>query len=660
MRVCLSLCLGAAALLPAYGLKLVEDSKTLNPKPSDEGLVFEDSQQQLQQEAADEAQAAAPAAAAAAAAEAQLFAEAAAAAADDDDAAAAQSFADAAAEAANQAATLAAAAAANEEDEQQQQQQQEPIHIFAPRQFRFTDPAGGKALTVYFHNTFEPFDWLSCSALHSLPSVCRQHPRSVVIDAMQELGSDPQPLLAALEEAGAANPQSICGLVKELATELLATERNLKPLPEGAVVETLNPSEGLEEGLDEGRGSAGKGLNAPRLVNPKPHLQIYSSSAKPATGTAPGTEPRIRIGINGFGRIGRLVFRIASKRKDMAVTHINSSLSAEYLAYLIKHDSVHGRFKGQVESRDGKLFFENNEIKLSKERDPSSIRWTDTGADFVCESTGAFCTFDLASKHVNRPEGARHVVISAPAKDEVTPTLVVGVNAETEYSPEMKVVSCASCTTNGLAPLLKVLDENFGIEEGLMTTVHAVTSSQKTVDAASSGSSKARSSSSSSSSNAWRSNRAAGGNIIPAATGAAKAVARCLPQLKGKITGMAVRVPTLDVSLIDLTCRLQRSSSYSELLQVVKAAAAAGPLRGLLGYTEQPVVSSDILGTECSTVFDANAGIMLNPNFVKLISWYDNEASYAARLVDLIAIMAAKDGLVEPGVGLNRKTFDEE
>lgn len=241
-----------------------------------------------------------------------------------------------------------------------------------------------------------------------------------------------------------------------------------------------------------------------------------------------------------------------------------------------------------------------------------------------------------------RAGGARHVVISAPAKDEETPTLVVGVNAEQDYQPSMKVVSCASCTTNGLAPLVKVLDEQFGLEEGLMTTVHAVTGTQRVVDATSA--------------KDWRGGRASGHNIIPSSTGAAKAVARCLPHMKGRLTGMALRVPTLDVSVVDLTCRLKTPTSYEDIKRAVKA-AADGPLFGILGYTEDPVVSSDIISTECSTVFDANAGIMLNPQFVKVVSWYDNEFAYSARVLDLIALMAAKDGLVPPGTGLDRKPF---
>lgn len=241
-----------------------------------------------------------------------------------------------------------------------------------------------------------------------------------------------------------------------------------------------------------------------------------------------------------------------------------------------------------------------------------------------------------------RADGARHVIISAPAKDKETPTLVVGVNAEAEYTPEMKVVSCASCTTNALAPLVKVLDEKFGLEEGLMSTVHAATGTQKVVD--------------SQSSKDWRGGRASSVNIIPASTGAAKAISRCLPHLNSKLTGLAFRVPTIDVSVIDLTCRLKKSATYEEIKSAIKHASETN-LKGILGYTEEPIVSTDILGTECSSVFDADASIMLNSSFFKFISWYDNEYSYSARLVDLIAIMASKEGLVPEGTGLNRKPF---
>ncbi|XP_026191742.1 uncharacterized protein LOC34623754 [Cyclospora cayetanensis] len=599
--------------------------------------------------------------------------------------------------------------------QQQQQQQQQQVHVFAPRNFRFFDSARGKVLNVFFHNAFgtlltlrcmlaqphspqidppssvgcsvshnrqtdalaPPFDRVACYELSESPSVCVEHPRcsmqegqasksprcalsnaylslaasslchravesvespsvqkeelqAVILDLMNELGVEPMPLMTALQEAGASNAESICELAKELAAEVLATERNMKQVEEEASSEVETSEESLlEELLQSSLGFIGGS----------------ASPLSPAGATLSGIETqdaRIRIGVNGFGRIGRLVFRIASSRPDMAITHVNSSMSPEYLAYMLKFDSVHGRFPGTVEVQDGTLFVNGRKVYLTSSRDPKTIDWQASGTDFVCESTGAFCTLKDASLHVDRPGGARHVVISAPAKDEETPTLVVGVNAETAYTPEMRVVSCASCTTNGLAPLVKVIDSNFGLEEGLMTTVHAVTGTQRVVDMASA--------------KDWRGGRAAGSNIIPSSTGAAKAVARCLPHMKGKLTGMAFRVPTLDVSVVDLTCRLKKSTSYEEIKAAVKA-AAEGDMKGILGYTEEDVVSSDITGTECSTVFDANAGIMLNPNFVKLISWYDNEFSYSARLVDLIAIMAAKDGLVPQGTGLNRKPF---
>ncbi|KAL8434555.1 hypothetical protein Efla_000071 [Eimeria flavescens] len=654
-------------------------------------------------------------AAAAAADNAQLFAQAAAAAAAAADPAAAQRFAAAAAAAADDA---AAAAAAEDQQQQQQQQEEETLNqktsVFAPRHFRFVDAANGKTLHVFFHNVYEPFDTVGCAALQSELAVCKEHPRcfvsvssssppyskedsqprcllteaylqlladgsvcsrianpvqggpsfesgelaSVVVDLLHELDVQHQPLLQALEAADAADAESLCGLAQELAAEVLATERSSAGASSSGSGELLAAEDELVAGLLESslgfisQGSQNLGGSIPpRVVSAKPHQQLAAntddnrppSSAtllRASSGSAGGE--RIRIGINGFGRIGRLVFRIATNRPDMAVTHINSSMSPEYLAYMLKYDSAHGRFPGEVEVRNGELFVNGRKIHLTASRDPQQINWEESGTDFVCESTGAFCTLKDASQHVERPGGARHVVISAPAKDEATPTLVVGVNAEAAYTPDMRVVSCASCTTNGLAPLVKVIDENFGIEEGLMSTVHAVTGTQRVVDM--------------SSSKDWRGGRAAGFNIIPSSTGAAKAVARCLPQMKGKLTGMAFRVPTIDVSVVDLTCRLKKSTTYDEIKAAVKA-AAEGEMKGILGYTEEAVVSSDITGSECSSVFDANAGIMLNPNFVKLISWYDNEYAYSARLVDLIAIMAAKDGLVPAGTGLQRKPF---
>eukprot|EP00922_Rhytidocystis_sp_ex-Travisia-forbesii_P029498 GHVS01043135.1.p1 GENE.GHVS01043135.1~~GHVS01043135.1.p1 ORF type:complete len:461 (+),score=104.53 GHVS01043135.1:122-1384(+) len=352
------------------------------------------------------------------------------------------------------------------------------------------------------------------------------------------------------------------------------------------------------------------------------------------------TNAPIRVGINGFGRIGRLVFRIAMERPDVVIKHVNCSMSPEYMAYLLKYDSAHGRFRGDVKADGDGLSVNGHHVSLSNARDPAEVPWGRVGVDYVCESTGNFCTTEGASKHVNRADGAQKVVISAPAKDEETPTLVIGVNAETDYSPDMVVVSNASCTTNGLAPLVKVLDDRFGLEEGLMTTVHAATATQNVVD--------------SSSKKDWRGGRAAGANIIPSSTGAAKAVGKCMPKMKGKLTGMSFRVPTIDVSVVDLTCKLRDATSYDEIKRAMKE-ESEGKLKGILGYTDEAVVSQDFLGDERSTIFDANAGIMLNPNFVKVVSWYDNEYGYSARLVDLMALMAAKDGRVPEGTG--RQSF---
>eukprot|EP00923_Selenidium_pygospionis_P020633 GHVN01035606.1.p2 GENE.GHVN01035606.1~~GHVN01035606.1.p2 ORF type:complete len:305 (+),score=49.06 GHVN01035606.1:2696-3610(+) len=303
-------------------------------------------------------------------------------------------------------------------------------------------------------------------------------------------------------------------------------------------------------------------------------------------------------------------------------------MDPEYMAYLLKYDTAHRQFDGTVEVIGGKLVVNGHPISISASRDPSEIPWGAAGVDYVCESTGAFCTTEGASKHIDRQGGAKKVVISAPSKDETTPTLVMGVNAEKDYTPSMSVVSCASCTTNGLAPLVKVIHDKFGLLEGLMTTVHAATATQAVVD--------------SSSKKDWRGGRAASANIIPSSTGAAKAVARCMPEMKGRLTGMSFRVPTIDVSVVDLTCRLEKPTSYDVIKGVMKEASETY-LKGILGYTEEPVVSSDFLSDTRSTVFDANAGIMLNPTFVKLVSWYDNEYAYSARLLDLITMMASKD-----------------
>jgi len=338
----------------------------------------------------------------------------------------------------------------------------------------------------------------------------------------------------------------------------------------------------------------------------------------------------IKLGVNGFGRIGRQVVRIAMDRDSFVLKHINSPMSPEYMKYLLEHDTVHGRFKGTCEITDTGLLVNGLPISLSATRDPTEIPWSSTGVEYVCESTGAFTTTPDCMKHIDG--GAKKVIISAPAKDAETPTLVVGVN-EADYDPaSMAVVSCASCTTNGLAPIVKTINEKFGIKQGLMTTVHAATASQLTVDGSMKGAD-------------WRAGRAASANIIPSSTGAAKAVAKAYPVMKGKLTGMAFRVPTVDVSVVDLTCELETPTTYEEIKAEVKLASETYA-KGIVGYTEDQVVSSDFVGETCSTVFDAGAGIMLTPTFVKLVSWYDNEWGYSTRLVDLVANMAAKDGVV--------------
>merc|ERR1712188_238263 len=339
----------------------------------------------------------------------------------------------------------------------------------------------------------------------------------------------------------------------------------------------------------------------------------------------------IKLGVNGFGRIGRQVVRIAMDKEDFVVKHINSPMSPEYMKYLLEHDTVHGRFSrggNSVELMDNGLKINGLPVTLSATRDPTEIPWTKAGVDYVCESTGAFTTTEGCMKHVEG--GAKKVIISAPAKDAETPTIVIGVNQE-DYKTDMKVVSCASCTTNGLAPIVKVINEKFGIKQGLMTTVHAATASQLTVDGSMKGAD-------------WRAGRAASANIIPSSTGAAKAVAKAYPVMKGKLTGMAFRVPTIDVSVVDLTCELEKETTYEDIKAEVKLASETYA-KGIVGYTEDQVVSADFVGEKCSTVFDANAGIMLDPPFVKLVTWYDNEWGYSTRLVDLVGLMAVKDGI---------------
>jgi len=331
----------------------------------------------------------------------------------------------------------------------------------------------------------------------------------------------------------------------------------------------------------------------------------------------------VKVGINGFGRIGRLVLR-AAMDKGVDVVAINDPfIPLDYMVYMFKYDSTHGRFKGDVSVVDGKLKINDQLIAVFGERDPTAIQWGSAGADYVVESTGVFTTTEKASAHFQG--GAKKVIISAPSAD--APMFVMGVN-EDAYASDMKVVSNASCTTNCLAPLAKVINDNFGILEGLMTTVHAATATQKTVDGPSN--------------KDWRGGRGASQNIIPSSTGAAKAVGKVIPALNGKLTGMAFRVPTPDVSVVDLTVRLAKETTYDEICAKMKE-AANGPLKGILDYTEDQVVSTDFIGDNHSSIFDAKAGIMLSSTFVKLVSWYDNEYGYSNRVIDLIQFMASKD-----------------
>ncbi|QNI67009.1 type I glyceraldehyde-3-phosphate dehydrogenase [Synechococcus sp. BMK-MC-1] len=331
----------------------------------------------------------------------------------------------------------------------------------------------------------------------------------------------------------------------------------------------------------------------------------------------------IRIGINGFGRIGRLAFRQAMACPDVEVVGVNDLIAVDYLAYLLRYDSTHRQFQGEIRVEDGALVVNGQRIRITAERDPSQLRWNEIGADYVLESTGFFLTGPLAQAHLDA--GAKRVVMSAPSKDD-TPMFVMGVN-HTSYAGQ-SIVSNASCTTNCLAPLAKVVHDNFGIVSGLMTTVHATTATQKPVD--------------SPSLKDWRGGRGAGQSIIPSSTGAAKAVGRVIPELNGKLTGMAFRVPTPDVSVVDLTVNLDRPTSYENLKQTIKQASQNG-LSGILGYTEDPIVSNDLLGESCTSVFDAGAGMALNDRFMKLVAWYDNEWAYSCKCIDLIRHMAAHE-----------------
>ena len=332
----------------------------------------------------------------------------------------------------------------------------------------------------------------------------------------------------------------------------------------------------------------------------------------------------IKVGINGFGRIGRIVFRNAVEHSDVEIVAVNDPfIETKYAAYMLKYDSTHGVFKGEIKEDGQNLIVNGKTVRFYQERDPSNIQWKETGAEYVVESTGVFTTIDKAKAHLNG--GAKKVIISAPSAD--APMYVMGVNEKT-YDGSADVISNASCTTNCLAPLAKVLNDKFTIVEGLMTTVHSYTATQKTVDGPSA--------------KDWRGGRTAAQNIIPSSTGAAKAVGKVIPELNGKLTGMSMRVPTANVSVVDLTVRLEKGASYDQIKTVIKE-AANGPLKGILDYTEDDVVSTDMIGNPASSIFDANAGISLNDNFVKLVSWYDNEWGYSRRVLDLLAYIAKVD-----------------
>jgi len=333
---------------------------------------------------------------------------------------------------------------------------------------------------------------------------------------------------------------------------------------------------------------------------------------------------KIKIGINGFGRIGRLVFRAASKNKNIQVVGINDLIDTNYMSYMLKYDTTHGRFDGSISVNGNNLEVNGKNIRVTNEKDPSKLNWSEIEAEYVIESTGLFLTKDSAKGHIK--SGAKKVIMSAPSKDD-TPMFVMGVNNK-QYKSDMDFVSNASCTTNCLAPLAKVLHDNFGIVSGLMTTVHATTASQKIVDGPSI--------------KDWRGGRAAFANIIPSSTGAAKAVGKVIPELDGKLTGMAFRIPIIDVSVIDLTVNLKSSTNYEEICLAMKN-ASENDLKGIIGYTEEDVVSTDFIGDSRTSIFDAGAGIMLNEKFVKVVSWYDNEWGYSSKVVELIQHMNSVD-----------------
>ena len=381
-------------------------------------------------------------------------------------------------------------------------------------------------------------------------------------------------------------------------------------------------SSAVRLGAENARLAGGPGAHS---VSACAELQVllFSAQLRVTDATEPSVSEKgfatmaIKIGINGFGRIGRLAFRVAAGRSDVEVVGINDPfIDPAYMAYMLKYDSTHGRFKGDVDVKDGKLVVNGKSIRVTAEKDPAALAWGAVGGDYIVESTGVFLTDEKARAHIKA--GAKKVVLSAPSKDE-TPMFVMGVN-HTEYKGQ-DIVSNASCTTNCLAPLAKVVNDKFGILEGLMTTVHAVTATQKTVDAPSA--------------KDWRGGRGAGQNIIPSSTGAAKAVGKVIPALKGKLTGMAFRVPTPNVSVVDLTVRLAKEATYDEIKAALKS-ASEGALKGILGYTEDDVVSTDFLTDPRTSIFDAKAGIQLSPTFVKLVSWYDNEWGYSNKLIDLL------------------------
>jgi glyceraldehyde 3-phosphate dehydrogenase len=330
---------------------------------------------------------------------------------------------------------------------------------------------------------------------------------------------------------------------------------------------------------------------------------------------------KVKVGINGFGRIGRLVFRAAQERNDIQVVGINDLIDVEYMAYMLRYDSAHGRFNGTVDIKDGKLVVNGNEIRVTAEKNPADLKWNEVGAEYVVESTGLFLTKEKAQAHIDA--GAKYVIMSAPSKDD-TPMFVYGVNNK-KYNGE-KIVSNASCTTNCLAPVVKILNDNFGVVEGLMTTVHATTATQKTVDGPSM--------------KDWRGGRAAGANIIPSSTGAAKAVGKVIPEMNGKLTGMSFRVPTIDVSVVDLTVRLEKACTYDDIKNAMRK-ASEDELKGILEYVEDDVVSSDFLSDPHTSIFDAKAGIQLNPNFVKVVAWYDNEWGYSNKVLEMLKYMSS-------------------